>query len=197
STHVREGSRIGASRFGWHRRAPQPGAWREHGWRIGWGMATSVYPTHRSDASALARLHDDGTLVVETGSQDLGTGTYPILTQIAADARGPAPSVCSPSPGAVCALRAEPPRVAIGDPGSRLHQVPAESACVEDGRIFDSRVFGKGESFESLLTRQGRESVEKRAASAPGSETKRYAMYAFGAQFAEVRVDPELGVVRV
>jgi xanthine dehydrogenase YagR molybdenum-binding subunit len=222
SKHLRECYRIGASRFGWHRRAPQPGAWREHGWRIGWGMATSVYPTHRSDASALARLHDDGTLVVETGSQDLGTGTYTILTQIAADALGTSPGRVvvrigdthlpeSPMSGgsqtaasagsavheAVCALRAELTRLAIGDPASPLHQVPAESACVEDGRIFDSRVFGKGESFESLLTRQGRESVEKRADSAPGSETKRYAMYAFGAQFAEVRVDPELGVVRV
>jgi len=222
SKYLRECYRIGASRFGWPRRAPQPGAWREGSWRIGWGMATSMYPTHRSEASALARLHDDGTLVVETGSQDLGTGTYTMLTQIAADALGTAPgrvlvrigdtelpespisggSMTAASTGsavheAVCALRAELMRLAVGDPASPLHQVPAEAVCVEDGRIFDSRVFGKGESLESLLARQGRRYVEKKADSAPGAEAKRYAMAAFGAQFAEVRVDAELGAVRL
>jgi xanthine dehydrogenase YagR molybdenum-binding subunit len=222
SKHLRECYRIGATRFGWHRRARQPGVWREGGRRIGWGMATSVYPTHRSEASALARLHDDGTLVVETGSQDLGTGTYTILTQIAADALGTSPGRVlvrigdtrlpeSPMSGgsqtaasagsavheAVCALRAELVRLAVGDPASPLHGVPGEAVGVEDGRIFDSRVFGKGESLESLLVRQGRDQVEKRASAAPGPEAKRYAMYAFGAQFAEVRVDPDLGAVRV
>ncbi|HEU5191181.1 MAG TPA: xanthine dehydrogenase family protein molybdopterin-binding subunit [Methylomirabilota bacterium] len=222
SKHLRECYYIGATRFGWHRRARQPGVWREGGRRIGWGMATSVYPTHRSEASALARLHDDGTLVVETGSQDLGTGTYTILTQIAADALGTSPGRVlvrigdtrlpeSPMSGgsqtaasagsavheAVCALRAELVRLAVSDPASPLHGVPGEAVGVEDGRIFDSRVFGKGESLESLLVRQGRDQLEKRARATPGPEAKRYAMYAFGAQFAEVRVDPELGAVRV
>jgi xanthine dehydrogenase YagR molybdenum-binding subunit len=145
-----------------------------------------------------------------------------MLTQIAADALGTSPgrvlvrigdtelpqspisggSMTAASTGsavheAVCALRAELMRLAMGDPASPLHQVPAESVCVEDGRIFDSRVFGKGESLESLLARQGRRSVEKKADSAPGAEAKRYAMAAFGAQFAEVRVDAELGAVRL
>jgi xanthine dehydrogenase YagR molybdenum-binding subunit len=222
SKHLRECYRIGAARFGWHQRPPQPGVWREGGRRIGWGMATSVYPTHRSEASALARLHDDGTLLVETGSQDLGTGTYTILTQIAADALGTSPGRVSVRLGdtrlpesplsggsqtaasagsavheAVCALRAQLVRLAVGDAASPLHGAPADAVCVEDGRIFDSRVFGKGESLESLLVRQGRAHVETRATAAPGPEAKRYAMYAFGAQFAEVRVDHELGIVRV
>jgi xanthine dehydrogenase YagR molybdenum-binding subunit len=51
-------------------------------------MATSVYPARRSPASALARLNADGTVLVEAGSQDLGGGTYTIMTQIAADALG-------------------------------------------------------------------------------------------------------------
>lgn len=222
SNALRECYQIGAARFGWHRRSPQPGVWRDGTSRVGWGMATAVYPTHRSEASALARLHDDGTLVVETGSQDLGTGTYTILTQIAADALGVPPAQVlvrigdslypeSPMSGGsqtaasagsavqkvVTALRAELLRMAIGDPESPLSRVPAECVGIEEGRLFDSRVSGRGERLANLLARQGRSQVEKRADSAPGSEAERYAMYAFGAQFAEVHVDADLGCLRV
>ena len=51
---------------------------------VGWGMATSVYPTRRSASSAEARLEADGTFLVDAGTQDLGTGTYTIMTQLAA-----------------------------------------------------------------------------------------------------------------
>ncbi|HKZ05928.1 MAG TPA: xanthine dehydrogenase family protein molybdopterin-binding subunit [Methylomirabilota bacterium] len=222
SNGLRECYRIGATRFGWHRRAPQPGVWRDGDWRVGWGMAVSVYPTHRSEASAVARVHDDGSLVVEVGTQDIGTGTYTILTQIAADALGIPPaqvavrlgdtdypetpisggSQTAASAGsavhqAVTALRAEVIRRARKDPASPLHEVPADCVAIEEGRLFDSRVFGKGESVASLLTRQGRPHLEARADAAPGPEADEYAMYAFGAQFAEVRVDAELGVIRV
>ena len=56
--------------------------------RIGWGMATATYPAVISPASAIARMKLDGTLVVQAGTQDIGTGTYTIMTQIAADAMG-------------------------------------------------------------------------------------------------------------
>ena len=56
---------------------------------IGWGMASSVYPVHRSAAAAArARIHRDGSILVESGTQDLGTGTYTVMTQVAADAMG-------------------------------------------------------------------------------------------------------------
>jgi xanthine dehydrogenase YagR molybdenum-binding subunit len=222
SNALRECYRIGATRFGWHRRPPQPGVWREGTMRIGWGMATSVYPTHRSAASALARLRDDGTLLVETGSQDLGTGTYTILTQIAADALGlptsqvivrigdtrypetpisggsqTAASTGSAVQKAVSALRRALVRMEIGDRAGPLFQVPEEAVRIEEGRLFDSRVFGRGESLASLLARQRRAQIEERAEAEPGDETDRYAMYAFGAQFAEVQVDANLGSVRV
>jgi xanthine dehydrogenase YagR molybdenum-binding subunit len=98
---------------------------------------------------------------------------------------------------AVTALRTELVRLAIGDPESPLHEVPADFVGVEEGRLFDSRVSGRGESLGNLLVRQGRGEVEKRADAAPGPEAERYAMYAFGAHFAEVHVDADLGKVRV
>ena len=60
-----------------------------HGrWLIGLGMATATYPAHRMPASANARMLRDGTVIVRSGTQDLGTGTYTVMTQIAAETLG-------------------------------------------------------------------------------------------------------------
>ncbi len=88
SKSLRECYRIGADRFGWSRRSMEPRSMREGNTLVGWGMATAVYPTRRSPSSASARLNADGTFSVDAGTQDLGTGTYTIMTQIAADSFG-------------------------------------------------------------------------------------------------------------
>ena len=80
--------RQGAERFGWARRKAEPRSMREGNTLIGWGMATAVYPARRSPASAKARMYPDGKVLVEAGTQELGGGTYTIMTQIAADALG-------------------------------------------------------------------------------------------------------------
>lgn len=79
---LRECYRIGAERFGWSRRSPQPGSMRDGHTLVGWGMATATYPANRHQASAMARILPDGTALVRSGSQDLGTGTYTIMTQV-------------------------------------------------------------------------------------------------------------------
>jgi len=65
-----------------------PGSMRDGDQLIGWGFATATYPAKMSPASAIARMRADGTLLVQAGTQDIGTGTYTIMTQIAADALG-------------------------------------------------------------------------------------------------------------
>ncbi len=92
SKSLRECYRQGAERFGWSRRTMEPRSMREGHELIGWGMATAVYPTRRSAANASARLNADGTFSVDAGTQDLGTGTYTIMTQIAADSFGVPPN---------------------------------------------------------------------------------------------------------
>ena len=112
---------------------------------IGWGMATATYPTRRSPSSALARLLPDGTAYVQAGTQDLGTGTYTVMTQIAADALGLPPervrfelgdtrmpetpvsggSQTAASTGSAVGRRASPPRaqaiaLAVADAASPL-----------------------------------------------------------------------------
>ena len=88
SKALRECYRQGAEAFGWSRRPFEPRAMRDGNVLIGWGMATSTYPTHRMPANAHVRVDADGTALVQVGTQDLGTGTYTIMTQVAADALG-------------------------------------------------------------------------------------------------------------
>ncbi len=91
SKSLRECYRQGAERFGWSRRPREPRSMQEGNTLIGWGMATAVYPTRRMPSNASARLNADGTFSVDAGSQDLGTGTYTIMTQIAAQSFGVPP----------------------------------------------------------------------------------------------------------
>ncbi len=88
SKSLRECYRDAAERFGWARRNPAPRSMRADGRLVGMGMATTTYPANRSSASAMARILPDGTALVQSGSQDLGTGTFTVMTQVAADALG-------------------------------------------------------------------------------------------------------------
>mgnify|MGYP003582538116 CR=1 FL=1 len=76
----------GAMRFGWHSRDPQPRSMQEQGELVGWGMAGGVWEAMQMKASARARLDRDGHLWVSSATTDIGTGTYTVMTQIAADA---------------------------------------------------------------------------------------------------------------
>ena len=55
---------------------------------IGWGFATSTYPTNRRPAEVRVRMNRDGSVVVQCGTQDIGTGTYTVMSQVAADTLG-------------------------------------------------------------------------------------------------------------
>jgi xanthine dehydrogenase YagR molybdenum-binding subunit len=220
SNRLRDCYRLGAQRFGWERRPLEPGSLRDGAVRIGWGMATAVYPTHRSAASARAQLRPDGTLVIDSGTQDLGTGTYTVMTQIAADALGLPPdrvtfrlgdtrmpetpvsggsqtaaSVGSAVHLAVTALRDKLVRLAATDDASPVFG--ASDVHIDDGRLFARDGPARSETIAAFMLRRGDQSITAQADAGPGGETEQYAMYAFGAEFAEVRVDADLGQIRV
>ena len=88
SKHLLECYDIGAERFGWSRRKPEPGSMKDGDLLVGWGMATAIYPGNRRPASAKIRLSADGRALVQAATQDLGTGSYTVFTQVAADALG-------------------------------------------------------------------------------------------------------------
>ena len=88
SRHLEECYRAGAEKFGWSGRPMEIRAKPQGEWLVGWGMATASYPAHRSAAKVRARLLANGTAEIDSATQDLGTGTYTIMAQSAADELG-------------------------------------------------------------------------------------------------------------
>lgn len=222
SKSLRECYRDAAERFGWAQRNPAPRSMHADGKLVGLGMATATYPTYRSPASAMVRLLPDGTALVRTGSQDLGTGTYTVMTQVAADALGLPParvrlelgdtafpeapvsggsqSVASVAPAvqqAAEAARLRLIRQAVADSASPLAGAPVEDVESVDGWLQRRSDPAQREPMSAPITRAGGRAIEARASTRPGKERQAYAMHAFGAVFAEVRVDPVLSEVRV
>lgn len=214
--------RQGAATFGWDRRNPKPGLTRDGDHLVGLGVAAAAYHTSRSECSAVARVSADGTVEVQSGTSDMGPGTYTSMTQVAADALGapldrvrfslgdsafpPAPShsgsrtmasVGSAVFTAADMLRDKLVRIAVTDPGSPLSGLRPDDVAVADGRMFATAGPERGESYQDLLRRRGWPSLDARATWTPDNADKRYSMYAYGAVFAEVLVDPLLATVRV
>ena len=86
SRHLAECLRQGAVRFGWNKRVAKPASVSDGRWLVGLGVASAIRGDELRSATARARLKPDGRLVVELAMTDIGTGTYTILTQIAAEA---------------------------------------------------------------------------------------------------------------
>ena len=229
----------GAELFGWSKRNPKAGMTRDGRYLIGWGMATASYPVHNSQGTARVRLYADGHAVVQSGATDLGTGTYTVMTQVAADSLGLPPEkirfelgdtklpTAPNSGGSVAAgtvsssiyMAAQDvwqklTKLAIQDKKSPLYRAKAEDVMVEKGRLQLKKDTAKGETFAALMKRaeltdiegsgsgkygSGYESGQAAANAGPTKkdEAGEHSMHSFGAHFCEVRVDPELGTVRV
>jgi xanthine dehydrogenase YagR molybdenum-binding subunit len=209
----------GAAAFGWDKRSAEPRSMRDGNILVGWGFATSTYPTNRQPSAVRVRLDRASNVVVQSGTQDIGTGTYTVMTQVAADALGmpvqrirfelgdsslpPAPvsggsmTVASvgPSVQAACeALIEKIKDLALADGGTGWHGQSRDALQIRDGVVSgaDRRV-----PIAALLEKSGQPFIEVDVQTKPGSEKQHFSMHAFGAQFAEVRVDPDLGEIRV
>jgi xanthine dehydrogenase YagR molybdenum-binding subunit len=222
SKSLRECYRLGAEKFGWENRTPRPRSMTKDGMLVGMGMASATYPTNRSAASATVRIAADGSAHVFAGTQDLGTGSYTVFTQVASDAigipvdritfelgdtnfpKGPnsggsqtAASVGSAVNAAGLAARQKVVAYAVADAASPLHGHDPSEIVAADGHLFLRGTPAAGETFAAILARYPDGEIEATADAAPGDEKKAYSMHAFGAQFAEVHVDPDFGTVRL
>jgi xanthine dehydrogenase YagR molybdenum-binding subunit len=219
---LRECYRQAAERFGWARRDPRPMAMRRGDLQIGMGMATATYPANRQEAKASARIRPDGSAVLSSGTQDLGTGTYTVMTQVAADALGlpvervrfelgdsslpKAPvsggsqSVASVAPAvqaAAVAVRAKLAGMAIADRASPLFEAAPEDVQAENGFLFVRSAPDRRERYADLIARHGGKPVQAESEAKPQDEKEQYALHSFGAVFVEAHVDPELGTIRL
>jgi xanthine dehydrogenase YagR molybdenum-binding subunit len=211
-----------AERFGWSRRSRTPRSMRDGRWLVGLGMATARYPAYQRNASARARIRADGTGVVQAGTHDLGTGTYTIMAQIAADALGmpidkvrfelgdttfpdaplavasqTAASVGSAVKLAAMAARADLIQAAVGDARSPLHGVKAEEVDAADGVLFLKNDPTRRDPFGAVVSRAGKQEIAARIDATEKAERKDLSCQSFGAQFCEVRVDERTGELRV
>ena len=216
--------RLGAERFGWSDRDPAPRSTRDGDWLLGTGMAAAAYPVafFMPPQRARARILADGSAVVQTSTQEIGTGVLTMATQVGADALGVAlhavevqagdtdlpnstSAVGSTGAGMVSsavhaagtALRAQLVELAVGDAGSPLHGASEASVTVADGRLTSPERPDATDTYVELLERNHLSDAEATGTWRPPPLDTPHGLLTFGAQFAEVAVDPELGLVRV
>jgi xanthine dehydrogenase YagR molybdenum-binding subunit len=224
SKGLKECYQRGAERFGWQGRNQAPRSQRDEHWLIGSGMATAVYPValFMPTQRARARLYADGSAVIQAGTQDFGMGMATVMTQVAADGLGitldrvrfeygdtdlPNTSAAVGSAGAgmvsaavhnaAIALRDQLVAQAIADERSPLHHADPSSVVVSDGRMMLRDRPDSGETYGELLLRQRLQDTEALGNWTPPPLDTPYGLATFGAQFAEVAVDADLGLVRV
>jgi len=214
--------RRGAERIGWAGRNPQPRSERDGNWLIGTGMAAAAYPVAfvMLTQRARAHLYADGTAIVQTSTQEFGTGMSTALTQVAADALGVGlgdvrvefgdtslPASGSPvgSNGAMMvsaavydagiAVRDQLTGLAVADPRSPLHGADPADVTAAGGRL--TLRSGAGESYADLMRRHRMIDAEAIGSWSPPPPDTPHGLLTFGAQFARVAVDADLGIVRV
>ncbi|MEW6644870.1 MAG: xanthine dehydrogenase family protein molybdopterin-binding subunit [Pseudomonadota bacterium] len=224
SKALRECYTQGAERFGWSRRPLAPRQMRdEAGFLVGWGMGTATFPALMFAGEARAVLRRDGSGVMETGAHDMGQGAWTALAQIAGDALGldvddvefKAGTSDLPDAGiaggsahtatagmaihhAGAAVIAKLAALATEDQRSPLFGAGNAGVVARNGRLFRRDDDSRSESYGEILERAGVAEVEARGngAADPAAQST-YAMHAHGAVFAEVKVDPDLGQIRV
>ena len=223
SKALRECYAEGAKRFGWAGRPLQPRQMRdENGLLVGWGVGTALFPCPHFPAEARATLRADGTALVETAGADMGQGAWTALAQIAAEALGLDPdqvefhSGISDLPDAGIAggsghtasaglalhnasenVIGQLAELASGNVASPLFGAGNIGVIARAGRLHRRDDESRSEAYADILRRAGRDALVGMGRMARDEEAARtFAMYSHGAVFAEVKVDPDLGVVR-
>ena len=207
----------GAERFGWNKRNPEPRSMRQGRQLIGWGMAGGVWEAMQMKASAKAHIDAEGKLTVSSATTDIGTGTYTVMTQIAAAAAGvsvadttfllgdsslpTAPlqggsftvsSVGTAVQQASQALRKKLFEVAC-QLDTRFATASAEHMTIADGhlQVGDQRV-----ALRDVLSGQP-DGLQVQVDAEPDEKREGYATATHSAVFVEVQVDEDLGTIKV
>jgi xanthine dehydrogenase YagR molybdenum-binding subunit len=170
----------GAQRFGWDKRNARPGQMRDGNWLVGLGVAAAIRGNFLREAEAKVTMESERHAVVEMDMTDIGTGSYTVFAQIAAE---------------VLDLPVENIKVKLGHssypdtPGSGgSFGASSCGAALHDACTRLKAKLGKGEGAQGLSATG---SVK------PGDEYKKYSQYAYGAHFAEVGVERTTGEVRL
>jgi xanthine dehydrogenase YagR molybdenum-binding subunit len=221
SKQLRECYRQGAERFGWPNRNPQPRSMRDGNELIGWGMATGIWEAMQMKASARAVLTANGAVEIASATADIGPGTYTMMAQLGAEALGvplgdvtvklgdsalpDAPveggSFTTSSVGCAiyAACRAVQEELLVL--AHKMESSPLAGARLNDIVFAEGKVRHKHDENREVsiadAMRVGKvDRVEKEASAEPNGHS-RYSHYSHSAVFVEVKVDEQLGVIRV
>jgi xanthine dehydrogenase YagR molybdenum-binding subunit len=215
--------REGAAAFGWKKRNPAPRSMQEGHELIGWGIATGMWDAFLMKAEASAKLSADGKLEVSSAASDIGTGTWTILTQIGADALGlrledvtarigestlPSSPVeggswTAASNGSAVQAACEAVKKTLFKHARKMANSPLATADLEDVEFRDGRIFraddpGRGLAITEVMHAADLTEIEEAGKVGPDLlQMMKYISYTHSAVFAEVRVDEDLGVIRV
>jgi xanthine dehydrogenase YagR molybdenum-binding subunit len=222
SKNLRDAYTQASERFGWSKRNATPGQMTEGNNLIGYGMATATYPANRSAAGAVIRISEGGKVMVGSGTQDLGTGMYTMMAQVAASAlnmdpssievklgdsllpkapvSGGSQSTASVTPAVADAsaqAKLKLSELAINDAQSPLHGLKTTDLDVKDGSIFAKATPSKTETFAALIARNGNKTIEAMGSAEKAESADSVSNQSFGAVFAEVAVDKDTHMVKV
>lgn len=222
SKALRECYRLGAEKFGWKNRNSEPRSMRDGRLLVGWGMATGVWGAFQRPASAKITLKPDGTAHVASATADIGPGTYTVMTLIAAEYLGlpaekvkfelgdtkfpPAPvqggSFTTASVGSAIYESAQNIRRKLLALANKDAASPLRTAKIEEVEMLDGKLQIKDDSSRSiniseLMRRNNLSELVDIHEAKPSPEREKYATGAHGAQFVEVKVDPDVGTVYV
>ncbi|MGH6737650.1 MAG: xanthine dehydrogenase family protein molybdopterin-binding subunit, partial [Bradyrhizobium sp.] len=221
SKQLRECYRQGAEAFGWNRRKAEPRAMRDGGDLVGWGMATGVWEALQMPAAARIVLTANGHAEVSCAASDIGTGTYTILAQVAADTLGlpienisiklgdstlpQAPveggSWIAASASHAVVTTAEEVRKDLLALAKAMNDSPLADSALEDVMLADGKVVSRRDASRAVsiadAMRHGAiDRIEKEKTNS-FPDDKSHARNTHSAVFAEVKVDEQLGVIRV
>src|SRR5262245_41654750 len=221
SKELRECYRQGAEKFGWSRRSHAPRSMRDGHELVGWGMATGIWEAMQMKASARVALGLNGDLEIASAFADIGPGTYTMATQIAAEMLGvpiynvttrlsdskfpDAPveggswttaSLGSAVQQACFAIRRELLRLAQDMDRSPLADCGLDDVTFADGHIRAKDDPARAVAIVDAMRAGSAERITQEATAEP-SEDESHAKFTHSAIFAEVKIDEELGVIRV
>jgi xanthine dehydrogenase YagR molybdenum-binding subunit len=211
----------GAAAFGWTKRSAEPRSMREGSDLVGWGMATGVWEALQMPFTTRIVLSGNGHAEVSCAASDIGTGTYTIMAQVAADALGlpienisvklgdsslpmaqveggswTAASVAHAIVNTADEVRKELLGLAQKMPGSALAGLKAGDVVLADGLIANARNSSRSISIADAM-RHGKVDLIERERSSDFKEDDKHAHNSHSAIFVEVKVDEQLGVIRV
>ena len=221
SKSLRECYRQGAEAFGWDKRNPEPRSMRDGTELVGWGMATGVWEALQVPIAVRIVLTANGHAEVSCATSDIGTGTYTIMAQVAADMLGlPLDNVtiklgdstlpqspveggswiaASVSNGIVTtadAVREELLRLAKQMPNSPLADAAPGEVALADGKLVSKRDASRAVSIADAMRHGGVDRIEQEKTTTFADDGS-HAHNTHSAVFAEVKVDEQLGVIRV